>query len=79
MVSYLSYKHVLYVTSDDPMAADTYLNKKVLGLGSSLAISHQLLLTFPVEEDNVTLLGKMRCVEMSCRCIATHGRSSPQA
>lgn len=29
-----------------------HLNQKVLGLGSSLAISHQLLLTFPVGEKN---------------------------
>lgn len=28
----------------------SYLNQKVLGLGSPLAISHQLLLTFPVGE-----------------------------
>lgn len=29
-----------------------HLNQKVLGLGSSLAISHQLLLTFPAVEKN---------------------------
>lgn len=29
-----------------------HLNKKVLGLGSPLAISHQLLLTFPEGEEN---------------------------
>lgn len=29
-----------------------HLNQQVLGLGSSLAISHQLLLTFPVGEEN---------------------------
>lgn len=40
------------------ITADAYLNQKVLGLGSSLAITHQLLLTFPAGEETIKRLVK---------------------
>lgn len=42
-----------HITRDDPVRAGAYLDQKMLGLGASLAISHQLLLTFPVGEENI--------------------------
>ena len=56
----------------DLVSITAYLDQKVLGLGASLAISHQLLLTFSVGQENSS-----QSVKPSCRDeLPLHGNTT---